>query len=363
MKQITDLIKIGQPSLLVVDDNDDNRFILKGRLNREGYSNIVEAKDGCEAMKLLAERRIDLVLLDVLMPGMDGYEVLVKMRADDALRDIPVIMISAHDEIDNIARCIEAGADDYFRKPFNAVMLRARVKASLEKKRLRDEAVQQLKVIRRVFGRYVPESIVGSIVSGQGELKPVQTTATILYSDIADFTRITESMLPEKVVGMLNEYFEATIAAITRYGGVVNQFQGDAMLVTFNVPVADANHADRAVQAAMEIQRIVNSRCFAGQQLRTRIGINSGKVFAGNVGAGDRLNYTVHGDAVNIAARLEQLNKQFDSSVLISAKSIELLSGNFPVESVGQAIIRGKTSKIEVFRLHDELKQSKQKCA
>ena len=339
--------------LLVVDDIEDNRYLLIQRLLREGYHNILQAANGVEAMALLTTREIDLVLLDVLMPEMDGYEVLKQIRHDPKLRHIPVIMISAIDEIDTVVRCIEAGAEDYLQKPFNPVLLRARVQASLDKKRLSDEIIKQLQVIRSVFGKYVPESVVDSIISGDGNIEPMQAMATILYTDIADFTRISESMRPEHVVGMLNAYFESVIAVITRHGGIVNQLQGDAMLVTFNVPVADPQHADQAIRTAQEIQQTVTRNQFAGITLGTRIGINSGNVFAGNVGTGERTNYTVHGDAVNLAARLERLNKDYATQVLVSASTVELLCAAHPLESLGSVAIRGKSVPVEIYRLID----------
>jgi len=337
--------------LLVVDDNEDNRYLLVQRLQREGYRNIVQAVDGAEAMQILAAKDIDLVLLDVLMPEMDGHQVLEQIHGDPQLRNIPVIMVSAIDEIDTVARCIEAGAEDYLQKPFNPVLLRARIQASLDKKRLRDETIKQLQVIRSVFGKYVPESVVDSIISGEGNLEPMQSMATILYTDIEDFTLISESMPPEQVVEMLNAYFEAVIEIITRHGGIVNQLQGDAMLVTYNVPVVDPQHADKAIQTAIEIQRLVNREKFAGATLGTRIGINSGNVFAGNVGTGERMNYTVHGDAVNLAARLERLNKDYGSRVLISGQCAALLSMQQPIESMGTVSIRGRSEPVEIFCL------------
>jgi adenylate cyclase len=346
------------PLLLVVDDNEDNRYILKQRLLREGYHRIIEAASGSEALVLLRAQDVDLVLLDVLMPGMDGYQVLEQMRCDDRLRNIPVIMNSALNEMDSVVRCIEAGADDYLAKPYNVVLLRARLRASLEKKRLRDETLQQLGFIRRIFGKYVPKSVAEAIVSGQGELEPKHAEATILFTDIENFTSISESMQPEQVVGMLNEYFEAMIEPITAYGGVVNQFQGDAMLVTFNVPLDNPAHADNALQAAGEIQQILATRKFAGVSLSTRIGINSGRVFAGNVGSGDRINYTVHGNAVNLAARLERLNKEYDSKVLVSHDTVQLLSKSYAVEAIGEVAIRGKSSLTQIYRLLDSPAQS-----
>jgi class 3 adenylate cyclase len=342
--------------LLVADDNEDNRYLLVQRLQREGYRNIAQAEDGAEAMDILAGNDIDLVLLDVLMPEMDGFQVLEQIHDDPQLRNIPVIMVSAVDEIDTVVRCIEAGAEDYLQKPFNPVLLRARIQASLDKKRLRDETIKQIQVIRSVFGKYVPESVVDAIISGQGNIEPMQSMATILYTDIEDFTRISESMPPEQVVEMLNAYFESVIEVITRHGGIVNQLQGDAMLITYNVPVADPQHADKAIQTAIEIQRLVSREKFAGVTLPTRIGINSGNVFAGNVGTGDRMNYTVHGDAVNLAARLERLNKEHGTRVLVSANCVKLLSMQQALESMGMVSIRGRSEAVEIFRLTDGTK-------
>jgi class 3 adenylate cyclase len=222
---------------------------------------------------------------------------------------------------------------------------------AIEEVRLYRETNRQLAIIREVFGKYVPASVVEAIVSGKGQLKPTQTTATVLYSDLEAFTSIVEDMPPIQVVQMLNEYFPAVIEPINRHGGVVNQFQGDAMLVTFNIPVEDPHHADEAVKTACEIQEVVKNRTFAGISLRTRIGINTGTVIAGNVGSGDRVNYTVHGDAVNQAARLEQLNKVHGTLVLVSGSTVSLLTDTYPLEPVGEVISRGKHESVELFKL------------
>jgi class 3 adenylate cyclase len=184
-----------------------------------------------------------------------------------------------------------------------------------------------------------------------GSLKPTQTIATMLYSDIEGFTGIVEQMPPDQVMEMLNEYFPAVIEPIDRNGGIVNQFQGDAMLVTFNVPIADIHHAEKAVKTALEIQRVLHNRTFAGMTLRTRIGINTGEIIAGNIGSGDRFNYTVHGDAVNLSARIEQLNKEYGTSVLVSGSTVDLLNDNYPLRQVGQVDIRGKTEPVQLFEL------------
>jgi adenylate cyclase len=338
--------------ILVVDDNDDNRYTLTRRLRREGYTDVVTATNGREALQRLAESEFDLILLDIMMPEMDGHSVLEELRATGRLANLPVIVISALDDFESVVRCIEMGAEDYLQKPFNATLLRARIGAVLEKKRLRDEIVRQLAVIREVFGKYVPESVAAQIVAGRGQLEPAHATATILYSDIEAFTSIAETMPPEQVVRMLNEYFAAVIEPVEKYGGIVNQFQGDAMLITFNIPVADSSHADHAVRAALEMQRSVDGKRFAGVQLKARVGIATGRVIAGNVGSGERINYTVHGDAVNLAARLEQLNKEHGTRILISAQTASLLEGDYRIESIGAVRVRGKSAAVEIFALH-----------
>ncbi len=340
----------GLGHVLVVDDNRLNRLKLARGLEQQGYS-VNTAENGREALEMLRSTSFELLLLDIMMPVMDGFQVLEEMKSDPGLRDIPVIVISALEEMDSVVKCIEMGAEDHMPKPFDPTLLNARIGASLEKKRLRDEVVEQLNFIRDIFGKYVPESVAKQIVAGKGVLEPTQTTATILYTDIESFTSTAESVPPKQVVQMLNEYFPAVIEPITRHGGVVNQFQGDAMLVTFNIPIQDSQHADHAVNAALEIQKLLKGRTFAGIPLRTRIGINTGEVIAGNVGTGDRMNYTVHGDAVNLAARLEQLNKQHGTLVLISESTVALLNGEHPIEPLGEVEIRGKTQSVRIFSL------------
>jgi len=208
--------------------------------------------------------------------------------------------------------------------------------------------------LREIFGRYVPKRVIQSMISSEGYLKSIQATATILYSDIQGFTTLSEHMPPEQILQMLNEYFSAVIEPIDRNGGVIHQFQGDAMLVTFNIPIADPHHADKAVKTAIEIQRIVNERKFAGASLRTTIGINTGHITAGNVGSGDRFSYTVHGDAVNLSSRIERLNKEYGTYVLVSDTTMRLLKKEYPLTTIGKVNIRGKTESVHLYHFSDE---------
>lgn len=213
------------------------------------------------------------------------------------------------------------------------------------------EGLMERRFIRETFGKYVPERVAEAILEGQGQLEPTVSTATILFCDLEDFTALTEVLPPTEVVSMLNDYFSAVLEPIERYGGVVNQFQGDAMLVTFNVPVPNASHADDAVLAALGILEAVERRTFGGNRLAIRVGVATGEVVAGNVGADQRLNYTVHGTAVNLASRLEQMNKELGTRILVSEETARRLSQSYGLVAVGEVQIRGMRSAVEVFRV------------
>jgi len=214
--------------------------------------------------------------------------------------------------------------------------------------------INERKFIAETFGRYVPEAVAATIIKNKGEYKPQYRLATILYTDIVGFTSLCEKLPPDEIASLLNEYFALLTAIINKHGGIINQFQGDAMLVTFNVPAVDKNHADRALQTAVEIQETLADHVFRSSfKMPTRIGLNTGKVFAGIVGGQDRLNYTVHGDAVNIAARLENLNKEYNTAILLS-KATKVLLGDEIREKIrltpmGKLHVRGKTNDIRVF--------------
>jgi|GEM_PF-2338601 len=335
--------------ILVVDDHATNRLMLSMAVEELGYS-VEQAEDGRQALTLLSERTFDLVLLDILMPELDGYQVLQEMKKNDSLRDIPVIVVSSVEDMDSVVACIEGGAEDHLPKDFEPALFRARINSCLEKKRLRDAVVAQLDFIRDAFGKYIPASIADEIVE-LGDISPQRSEATILYTDIRDFTATVESNPTANTFEMLNEYYPSVFEPVTRYGGVVNQFQGDGIMAVFNVPIKDKNHANNAVKAAIEIQKSTSHKEFSGVRLSTRIGINTGQIIAGNVGSGDRLFYAVHGDAVNVAARLEQLNKNLDTQILMSGNTMQQLTESFKITSMGDMDIRGKKEPVPVFRL------------
>ena len=209
-------------------------------------------------------------------------------------------------------------------------------------------------LIRRTLGRFVPEAVASSLLDGGGHIKPTQVEATILFCDIESFTKLTESLGPIKIVEVLNSYFSAMVEILERHGGVVTQFQGDAILATFNVPIANVAHANDAIAAAAAMLAQVRSQPFAGENLAIRIGINTGTVVAGAIGAEGRLNYTVHGDAVNLAARLESMNKVYATQILV-AEDTKRLATNFHFSEVGEASARGQTRSITLYTLASAL--------
>jgi class 3 adenylate cyclase len=212
------------------------------------------------------------------------------------------------------------------------------------------DGLRDRQLIRETLGRFVPEKIASSLLSGGGDIPVLQTEATILFCDIEGFTRLTETLGPVKIVDVLNAYFSGMVDILERRGGVVTQFQGDAILATFNVPITDPAHAANAVAAACEMLDEVSTTRYDNVEIKVRIGINSGEVVAGAIGAKGRLNYTVHGDAVNLAARLEVLNKEHGSRLLVSESTATQIETGELV-NVGEVTARGQTRSIQLFSI------------
>src|SRR6202051_394143 len=273
----SDKVKAGpQSHILVVDDNETNRDVLGRRLEREGYL-VSSAENGRLALEMVRATSYDLVLLDIMMPEIDGYQVLSQMKADPALCDIPVIMISALDQINSVVRCIESGAEDYLNKPFDPVLLRARIGACLEKKRLRDEqklhlrelaewnqkleqrVQEQVALLDRLgrLKRFFSPQLAELIVAG-GADDPLAThrrDLTVCFLDLRGFTAFAESVEPEEVMGVLREYHAEMGRLVMEHEGTLERFTGDGMMVFFNDPVPVPNAAERTVRMALAMRK------------------------------------------------------------------------------------------------------------
>ncbi len=212
------------------------------------------------------------------------------------------------------------------------------------------EGMRQREILRDNFGKFVPEAVAEQILAERGALAPVTRTATVLFTDIAGFSTIGERMPPGDLIELLNEYFAVLIEPIEGHRGVIHQFQGDAILATFNLPIEDPQHALNAVRAGLAIQSLVAERTFGdGVWLPTRIGINTGNVVGGTVGGTGRLGYTVHGDAVNLAARIEQMNKQLGTLLLVAETTASLCRGEIEFTAVGTSEVRGREQAVKLF--------------
>lgn len=332
--------------LLVVDDNRVNRLLVARTLEQFGHR-VGFAENGRQALEALRNRPADLVLLDIEMPEMNGYQTLEALRADPKLRDIPVVMMSSVDEVDSVARCIEMGAEDYLFKPVNGVLLRARVAASLEKKRLRDQQ-------RELFRKFATAEVAEELLKTGFALGGKHVDATVMFSDIRSFTRLAESLPPAETIDLLNSYYTLMFDAIGGQGGIVNQMLGDGLMALFGAPLPHADHAERAVRAALEMLELVagfdGERAAQGKpEIRIGVGIASGQVIAGFTGTERRVTYTCVGDTVNLAAHLEAHTKVLGQPILIDEHTRAKLSSAVRVEDCGPVQFKTRAQPVRVY--------------
>ena len=335
--------------LLIVDDNKVNRILLVRGLEQQGHTTET-AENGRQGLEMIRNGNYDLILLDIEMPEMNGFQVLEACVQDVELRNIPIIMTSSLDELDSVVKCIELGAEDYLHKPVNPILLRARVNASLEKKRLRDE---QRKLFRTFATKEVAEELLKTGFSLGGKI----VTASVMFVDIRSFTTITESSSPAEIIEMLNDFYAIMFEAITSRGGSVNQMLGDGFMAIFGAPVKHEDHCQRAVDAALEMFELLQG--FNQQrmeldkpQINIGIGIASGSMVAGFTGTQHRATYTCVGDTVNLAARIESHTKIVAKSILIDRFTQEELSNGIQVEDLGEVIFKGKYQPVRIFSVN-----------
>jgi adenylate cyclase len=340
-------------TILIADDDGVSRKLLQRLLEQDGHA-VRAAANGAEALELFAEEPSDVVLLDIVMPELDGISVLERLKERPGAEHVPVIMISAVDETESVVRCIETGADDYLAKPFNPVILRARINAGLTKKRLHDLERSR---VRDVFSRFLPEHVVDDVLKRTDDdlrLGGVRTVGTVMFTDLRGFTTFSENRPPELVMDALNHYFDETSAAIFEQGGTLVAYLGDGFLAAFGAPIAVEDHADRALATARDIVDVRLPRFNEwlranglGEGVRNGIGLNTGPFMSGNVGSLRRLEYTVHGDTVNTASRIEGLTKTLGSPILLSESTrAALLRPPDDLRRVGEVEVRGRQSAV-----------------
>ena len=321
--------------VLVVDDTEDNLFLMCTLL--EDTYQVMTASSGQEALGIVASQTPpDLVLLDIMMPDMDGYEVLRRLRQRPATAAIPVIFLTALSTIEEEQLGLDLGAVDYITKPISPPVLMARVQSHLERSR----NAQRLLSLSQKLSRYLAPQVYQSLFEGtqQAEIHTKRKKLTVFFSDIKDFTESTAKWQPEEITRLLNGYFSEMTRIAAEFGGTVDKFIGDAMVIFFGDPHSQGVREDalQCVKMALAMQQRMGSlqalwRDMGSKSFRIRIGINTGFCDVGNFGSELRMEYTIIGSEVNLAARLEQSAEA--GGILISDETYALVRGEIEADS------------------------------
>ncbi|MCK6452137.1 MAG: response regulator [Alphaproteobacteria bacterium] len=338
-----------RPAILVVDDDDNNRFTLTRRLKRIGDFAIDTAENGAQALAMAAAQPYDLIFLDIMMPGMNGYDVLARMQADPALRRVPVLVISAIDEIDSVVKCIELGAADYLTKPFNLTLLKARTRACLEQKRLTDLESERLRQIETARQRadellqvILPQAAVAELKQTD-EVKPRRhDDVAVLFADLADFTAFCDRNSPEDVVAALQTWVARCETIAADHGLEKIKTIGDAFMATGGLlaPI------EAPVRAAVECGlAIVAATRDLPAHWGVRVGVHVGPVVAGVMGR-RQYQFDVWGDTVNVAARVCAAAPV--NAVAVSRQAAARLDQRYAARPLASVEMKGK-GVIELF--------------
>ena len=337
--------------LLIVDDNKVNRLLLARNVELLGHKATL-AENGKVAMEMLKAQTYDLLLLDIEMPEMDGFQVLEALKGDKALQDVAVIVTSSVEGLENIVRCIELGAEDYLSKPVNKTLLGARVASSLEKKRLRDEQ-------RRLLERFATSEVAKDLEESGFSIGGKRTDASILFCDIRGFTPLAERLAPEETIELLNTFYTLMFEAISGNGGIVSHMLGDGLMGLFGVPQPLENSAESAVAAGQEmfamIEVLNQERAADGLDgVKIGVGIATGEVVAGYAGTDNRATYTCIGSTVNLAARLESYTKEAGCEILFDVETNERLANSANSVRIDDVRLKGFADALDVYTLREE---------
>jgi adenylate cyclase len=345
----------------VVDDNESNRNMLSRRLERQGHT-VKLAENGKQALEMLRAEDFDLVLLDVMMPEMDGYQVLEHLHADDKLRGLPVIMISALDQLDTVVKSIELGAEDYLPKPFNPTVLRARIGACLEKKRLRDRERAYIKKLRseqerseQLLLNILPRPIAERLKEGQRTIADVFPDVTVLFADLVGFTRMSEQLPPAELVAMLNKIFSMFDQLAEKHGLEKIKTIGDEYMAASGLPMPRPDHAEAMAEMALDMLAVIERfNAKRNRGVRIRIGMNCGPVTAGIIGT-KKFAYDLWGDTVNIASRME--SHGIANAIQVTEATYKRLRHKYAFQRRGIIHVKGKGALCTYFLVGRRPKQ------
>jgi len=340
-------------AILVVDDSAELRRVISFNLNNLGYRNISEVEDGQAALELLQTRSFDLIVLDIEMPRLNGYEVLAVLKRDPLLRHVPVIVASGFDQLESVVRCIELGAEDFLHKPINSVLLGARVAACLERKRLRDlerqhfiELQEEKRLLEieqgkteRLLLNILPQSIAEQLKRGQQTIARRYASATVLFADLVEFTTLANRMDPGDVVALLNDLFSRFDQLADLHGLEKIKTIGDSYLVVGGLPELRPYHTESVAEMALEmLAAVTDLNRERGLALELRIGLNAGPVVAGVIGH-KKFTYDLWGNAVNLAARMQ--SSGLPNRIHLPAETAAQLKHKFRFSDRGTILCKG----------------------
>jgi len=358
---------VGPGKILVVDDDAGNREVLEELLRLRGYP-VVTAASGPEALALVKKDPPDLVLLDVTMPGMSGYEVCEALRAEPATRLLPIVIVTALEGQEEKIRAIEAGADDFLNKPIGPTELIARVKSLLRIKELHDQLAewgrnleqrveQQVEQLQRIsrLKRYLAPQIADVIMQAGDErlLEGHRREISVVFCDLRAFTAFSETAEPEEVMAVLQEYHAVMGVLVFKFEGTVGHFAGDGMMVFFNDPIPRADHLERAVQMTLEMRegmQTLKTRWHKlGYNLDQGVGVAIGYATLGKIGFEGRLDYSAIGSVCNLSARLCVEAK--GGQILIPHRVAALMEDVIETEPVGELTLKGFHKPVAAYNI------------
>lgn len=344
-----------EQTILVADDLRTNRNLVKAYLTPNGYK-VIEACDGTEAIEKIKTEKPDLVLLDVIMPGADGFDVCRIVKAVPELGYIPIIMLTSLDQMEDKIKGLECGADDFITKPFQKVELLTRIKNLLKIKLLHDDVQVRNQIIRGILNRYVDKNVLNQILSDPEkhlQLGGKKARVAVLFCDIRGFTSISENLDADAVIDILNTVFRELTIVAYNYNGTFDKYMGDCIMVFWGAPFPTGDDAANAVRAAIDMQRAFDtlrkSRPAQLGALGVGIGVNYGEAIVGNIGAENQMDYTVIGDVVNTAARMESAARP--GQILVTAEVLLQLDNQFPARPIDNLELKGKTRPVEIFEI------------
>ena len=370
------------PRILAVDDVAENREIVVVRLKAHGYE-IITAADGEEGLAKARAEKPDLILLDIMMPKLDGISVLKELKRDENLGFIPVILLTAKADRRDVIAGLDAGADDYLTKPFDQAALVARVRAMLRIKALHDlaqeqalrlaEQTKELAAFNATLEARVEEQVceiermsrlkrflspqIADVVAASGDaaslLESHRREVSVLFCDLRGFTAFTETAEPEEVMRVLNDYHETLGALIDQYDATLERFAGDGMLVLFNDPLPCEDHAARAVNMALDMQSAIRARAVVwrkrGHELGFGIGIALGFATLGRIGFERRFDYSAVGSVTNLASRL--CDEAKSGQIIIETRAYHAVEGRFAARELEPMTLKGFRRPVEAFEI------------